>query len=162
MSLIARIHAIRVAPADDEAVSLTREGKLHLRERYNELKKTQGYSLEKVGEIVGCSHGTVRMLIHDEETIGLAMDPIWSSPFVPGLCRALGVRLWDVIAGIDEQQARALELLERVRESAPDKVDTFLATMETLADGTVGAAKQKKSEEAATPRPSPPPLRPVD
>lgn len=161
MSPIARIHAIRVAPPDDEAVSLTRAGKLLLRERYFELKKARSYSYEKVAEMVGCSHGTVRMLVHDEETIGTAMDPIWSSPFVPALCRALGVRLWDVVAGIDEQQARILELLERVRETAPEKVDTFLATIATLADGTIGQAKTTPKEEEPEARRPPPPLRPV-
>lgn len=161
MSDIARLHAIRVAPPEDEAVSLTREGKFILRERYFELKKSSGFSLEKVGEMVGCSHGTIRMLIYDEETIGTSMDPIWSSPFVPGLCRALGVRLWDVVAGIDEQQAKILELLERVRETAPDKVDAFLATVATLAQGTIGQATTPPKEEPEPPPRRPPPLRPV-
>lgn len=161
MSSIARIHAIRVAPPDDEAVSLTREGKRRLRERYFELKKSSGFSYEKVGEMVGCSHGTVRMLVHDEETIGTAMDPIWSSPFVPGLCRALGVRLWDVSAGVDKEQSRILELLERVREAAPDKVETFLATVATLADGTVGPKRTPEPDNDPPEPRRPPPLRPV-
>ena len=152
-----------MAPPADEPVSLTREGKRRLRERYELLKKTKRLSLEKLATKIGISnHGTVRLLIHDEKTIGEAMDPVWSSPLVIPLCRALGVPLWQVVAGIDETQAKLLELLDRVRESAPEAVDGFLDAVALAADGLISRHVRElpREEERPPTRPNPP-LRPV-
>lgn len=150
-----------MAPPADEPVSLTREGKRRLRERYEELKGLGVLSLEKIGKKLGVTHGAIRTLIYDETNIGRAIAPVWSSPLVPGLCRILGVPLWEVVAGIDEDQARLLAILERVREAAPDAVDGFIRTVETLAAGTVDQHASKGGEDEVTPRLPNPPLRPV-
>ena len=151
-----------MAPPADEPVSLTREGKRRLRERYELLKQTRKLSLEKLATKIGISnHATVRLLINDETTVGEA-EPIWSSPLVAPLCRALGVPLWQVVAGIDETQAKLLEMLDRVRESAPEAVDGFLDAVALAADGLISRHVRERPREEERPPTRPiPPLRPV-
>lgn len=151
-----------MAPPADDPVSLTREGKRRLRERFQELKRREALSLEKIGKRLGVTHGAIRTLIYDETNIGRAMAPVWSSELVPGLCRILGVPLWEVVAGIDDTQAKLLELLERVRESAPEAVDGFLDAVSLAADGLISRhARETVREEERPPSRPIPPLRPV-
>lgn len=163
IAVIASGYALRVAPAAEEAVSLTREGKRRLRERFLLLKKTRGLSLERVAAKLGIKHhNMVSLLIHDEETIGESMTPVWSSSLVPRLCRILGVPLWEVVAGIDETQAKLLEHLERVRESAPEAVSGFLDAVALAADGLISRHGRRAEHEEERPPTRPiPPLRPV-
>ena len=141
---------------DDDPVSLTRDGKRILRERYQHLKETEALSLEKLGIMVGCSHGMVRLLIHDETTIGLAMEPSWSSPFVPALCRKLGVSLWEVIAGLSDAHRKALAAVDRVKDLAPEALDEFLEGIEDLAEGKVARHASRASARDDAPKEPPP------
>lgn len=108
-----------------------------LRERYAEMKESEGLSLVKVGLLIGCAHTMVRTLLHDETTIGTSMAPTWSSPFLPALCRVLRVSLWEVIAGLDDAHRKALAAVDRVRHLAPDALDEFLDGIEDLAAGKI-------------------------
>lgn len=145
----------------DDPVSLTREGKRILRERFAELKESEGLSLEKLGSKVGCSYGTIRLLINDEATIGSAMEPMWSSQFVPGLCRSLRIPLWEVTAGLDDSHRKALAAVDRVRALAPDALDEFLDGVEDLAEGKIARHAARSAEDAPRllPAPSPRPVR---
>ncbi len=73
---------------------------------------------------------------------------IWSTDILPEWCQLLGIPWLDVVVGIDDAQRDLLKLFNELRESAPDKVDAFVAAARALADGFMKNAKSEQDSDA--------------
>ena len=151
------VHALDVAPRGERTrYPLTETGAKILRLA----ARRRGLTNAAMGRKMGVTRTAISQLI-GAGAAGGATKPTRSAPYLPELCRMLGVSFWAVAAGVRDDERRVLEAMAIMSELAPERLPGLVAHFEQSAHDICKAAGWDPDSDSETDEDDPPGASPI-